>query len=76
MTLQEFKKEATIESVNTTNGWGFGGYYGKKYTLGDLSFCDAKWSYRHTGTSKYDRYYNGSEELTRKEFLSLIEESK
>ena len=47
------------EEVNTTNGWGFGGWSGttSTYTDGGLvvRVSDGIWYHRHTGTSKHYR---------------------
>ena len=72
MTLQEFKSKATARPVNTTNGWGFAGYYGTIYDLGQFTIRKAKWSYRHAPSTNYDGYYIYGYEVTRDQFLEAL----
>lgn len=74
MNLAEFKKKAEVVDVNTTNGWGFNGYYGKIYTLGKYKYRQAKWKGRHTKPSNYDAYFiEGKFQVTKDEFLETID---
>tara|TARA_R110000868_G_scaffold392714_1_gene663497 strand:- start:949 stop:1203 length:255 start_codon:yes stop_codon:yes gene_type:complete len=56
MTLAEFKSKSEVEEFNTCNGWGFGGSFGKRYTLGKFYLRDSKGSTRHQGTYNNSRY--------------------
>ena len=76
MNLSEFKSKAKVEEVNTTNGWGFAGYFGKKYTYKKCTMRVARWSTRHQGTYPYNCFcYNGIE-VTKKEFELKINKLK
>jgi hypothetical protein len=72
MTIQEFKKQSSSQDVCTTNGWGFGGYYGKLFTLGQFEFRNAKWGHRHSGASNYDAYFISGKEVDKATFLEAL----
>lgn len=75
MTLQEFKAAAEAQKYNTCNGWGFGGDFGKTYTLGKLYFRHTKYSSRHQGSWDSSRYRiegkQGSD-VTKVEFIEAL----
>lgn len=73
MTFQDFKSKAHKEESNTTNGWGFGGHVGHKYTLGKFSCLLARWSYRHAPSSTYERFYIEDKEVRKAEFEAAIQ---
>lgn len=73
MTLQEFKTMATKEHVSTCNGWGFGGYYGKTFTMDKLQFRDTKWGYRHMNSTPYRAYFVNSISVPKATFLTTLE---
>lgn len=50
MKLADIKKLANTSSKeNTTNGWGFGGWYGTKFSFNDgIDYLNGRWSSRRT----------------------------
>lgn len=52
--LKYVKTIKEVKEVSTTNGWGFAGYYGKRYTIKDgLYLIVCKWSRRHLPSYDY-----------------------
>jgi len=72
MNLREFRQTSGRSFVNTTNDWGFGGYVGILYNKGEYEYLDAKFQYRHSNPTKYERYYIGGEEVSRRVFIESI----
>lgn len=73
MELSEFKNKAEVTEFNNCNGWGFGGSYGKYFTLGIFKYRQSKYSSRHQGTWKSDAYFiEGKYEVEKKEFINEL----
>ena len=72
MDLTEFKKQATVEELCTTNGWGFGGYSGKGYRYGKYYIRLAKYHYRHIKSTPYNGYYYDGKPIEKKDFIKKI----
>jgi len=73
MDIKEFKLVAEVEAVNTCNGWGFGGYHGKRYTFEHLRFDQTRFSYRHAPSSARNNHYIKDVLVTKKEFNQELE---
>jgi hypothetical protein len=75
--LEEFKKHAVVEITNTNNAWGFGGTISDYYTYQNLVYRKAKFCYRHAPSHTENLFYELEEglrkEISKKEFLTLIE---
>lgn len=76
MKLQEIIDVFSIktENVNTTNGWGFGGYRATKNTFEDGSvLLRGKYYYRHVKPTKYIRLFvNNSSETVLTEMVDIM----
>lgn len=75
-TIQDFKRNAESEKVNTCNGWGFAGKYGNRFTIDadgtSFRFDDCKWSYRHNGPTAHKTYWINNDEVPHDYFLTAI----
>ena len=76
MDLSEFKSKAEVTEVNTTNGWGFGGYAGKEFKYKNYSMRKAKYFYRHTRPTPYNCFCYKGKEVTKKEFETKLNNLK
>ena len=63
-----------IESFNTNNAWGFGGFIGKVYEnkVKKLKIRKGRACYRHLPYQPFERYYFDGKEIDKKEFLSKL----
>jgi hypothetical protein len=73
MDFKEFKQRANVRTVNTCNGWGFGGFSGKVYELGDMAFYDTKQYYRHSSPTSNISYHIATKKVSKEEFLTTLE---
>lgn len=74
MTLQGFKNKASKFEFNTNNAWGFGGSFGTKYTVNDLTYIERQICYRHTGRTGVEEYFKHGNEINKQDFLNIIKD--
>jgi len=72
MNLREFRQTSGRSFVNTINDWGYNGYIGIMYSKGKYQYLDAMFHHRFEEPSKYEKYYIGGEEVSRRVFIESI----
>ena len=72
MDIKTFKNRTESTKFNTNNGWGFGGSYGKIYSMylseNLFKIKEGKNCYRHSISDLYKKFYINDCEVSKKFF--------